>query len=129
MFREREDASSLFCHIGFEARKIDLLEGSHDKDERASKHCFSQSPCIRLSGFDRKGSEKALKLGASSSMYDVIVVGARCAGSPTAMLLARSGSRLVLLVAAALPRDTMSGAFLRQRGAACLKRWGILERV
>ncbi len=27
-------------------------------------------------------------------MYDAIVVGARCAGSPTAMLLARKGSYL-----------------------------------
>jgi len=27
----------------------------------------------------------------ASKPYDVIVVGARCAGSPTAMLLARSG--------------------------------------
>jgi flavin-dependent dehydrogenase len=129
MFREREDASSFFCHIGFEARKIDLLEGSHEKDERASGHCFSQPPCLRLSGFDSKGSEKALLEGGSSSMYDVIVVGARCAGSPTAMLLARKGYRVLLLDKATFPSDTMSGHFLHQRGAACLKRWGILERV
>lgn len=30
-------------------------------------------------------------------MYDVIVVGARCAGSPIAMLLARKGYRVLLL--------------------------------
>ena len=28
-------------------------------------------------------------------MYDAIVVGARCAGSPTAMLLARKGYRVL----------------------------------
>ena len=30
-------------------------------------------------------------------MYDAIIVGARCAGSPTAMLLARKGYRVLLL--------------------------------
>jgi flavin-dependent dehydrogenase len=30
-------------------------------------------------------------------MYDAIVVGARCAGSPTAMLLARKGYRVLLV--------------------------------
>lgn len=32
-----------------------------------------------------------------SAGYDAIVVGARCAGSPTAMLLARKGYRVLLL--------------------------------
>jgi flavin-dependent dehydrogenase len=95
----------------------------------ASRACFSQPSCIRLSGFDRKGLEKALQEGGNSSMYDVIVVGARCAGSPMAMLLARKGYRVLLLDKATFPSDTMSGHFLHQRGAACLKRWGILERV
>ena len=36
-------------------------------------------------------------------MYDAIVVGARCAGSPTAMLLARQGHRVLLLERAAFP--------------------------
>lgn len=31
------------------------------------------------------------------STYDAIVVGARCAGSPTAMLLARKGHRVLLV--------------------------------
>ena len=31
----------------------------------------------------------------TDSRYDAIVVGARCAGSPTAMLLARRGYRVV----------------------------------
>ncbi len=36
-------------------------------------------------------------------MYDAIVVGARCAGSPTAMLLARKGHKVLLVDRAALP--------------------------
>ncbi len=41
-------------------------------------------------------------------MYDAIVVGARCAGSPTAMLLARLGYRVLLLDKAGFPSDTLS---------------------
>ena len=35
--------------------------------------------------------------------YDAIVVGARCAGSPTAMLLARQGHRVLMVDRAAAP--------------------------
>ena len=62
-------------------------------------------------------------------MYDVIVVGARCAGSPTAMLLARKGYRVLLIDKATFPSDTMSGHLIQTRGGACLKRWGLLDRV
>ena len=62
-------------------------------------------------------------------MYDVIVVGARCAGSPTAMLLARKGYRVLLVDKATFPSDTMSGHFIHSRGVACLKRWGLLEQL
>jgi 2-polyprenyl-6-methoxyphenol hydroxylase-like FAD-dependent oxidoreductase len=63
------------------------------------------------------------------SMYDVIVVGARCAGAPTAMLLARKGYHVLLVDKATFPSDTMSSHFLQTRGVVCLKRWGILERL
>ena len=62
-------------------------------------------------------------------MYDVIVVGARCAGSPTAMLLARKGYRVLLVDRATFPSDTLSTQFIRPYGVAQLKRWGLLERV
>jgi 2-polyprenyl-6-methoxyphenol hydroxylase-like FAD-dependent oxidoreductase len=62
-------------------------------------------------------------------MFDAIVVGARCAGSPTAMLLARRGYRVLLLDRAAFPSDTVSTHFIWPPGVACLKRWGLLERV
>ena len=41
-------------------------------------------------------------------MYDAIVVGARCAGSPTAMLLARKGYKVLLVDRTTFPSDTMS---------------------
>jgi flavin-dependent dehydrogenase len=62
-------------------------------------------------------------------MYDAIVVGARCAGSPTAMLLARRGYRVLLLDKAGFPSDTLSTHFIHLPGVARLKQWGLLERV
>jgi len=59
-------------------------------------------------------------------MYDVIVVGARCAGSPLAMLLARGGHKVALVDRTSFPSDTMSTHFLWQRGAARLNAWGLL---
>jgi flavin-dependent dehydrogenase len=62
-------------------------------------------------------------------MYDAIVVGARCAGSPTAMLLARMGYKVLLLDKAAFPSDTLSTHFIHQPGIVRLKRWGLLDKV
>src|SRR5260221_12613761 len=62
-------------------------------------------------------------------MYDVIVVGARCAGSPAAMLLARKGYRVLLVDKATFPSDTISTHFIRTPGVARLKRWGVLDNI
>jgi flavin-dependent dehydrogenase len=62
-------------------------------------------------------------------VYDVIVVGARCAGSATALLLARAGHRVLLAERASFPRDTLSTLYIQQRGVACLSRWGLLDQV
>ena len=60
--------------------------------------------------------------------YDVIVVGARCAGSPTAMLLARKGYRVLAVDRATFPSDTVSTHLLHPVGVAALARWGLLDR-
>jgi len=62
-------------------------------------------------------------------MYDAIVVGARCAGSPTAMLLARRGYDVLLVDRAAFPSDTLSSHYVHQPGIASLARWRLLDRV
>ena len=41
-------------------------------------------------------------------MYDAIVIGARCAGSPSAMLLARRGFKVQHVDKATFPSDTIS---------------------
>ena len=58
-------------------------------------------------------------------MYDAIIVGARCAGSPTAMLLARKGYEVLLVDRADFPSDTLSTHYIHQTGVACLERWGL----
>lgn len=63
-------------------------------------------------------------------MYDVIVVGARCAGSPTALLLARKGYKVLLVDRSTFPSDmAFSNHFVHQSGSAALKRWGLLDRL
>ncbi len=62
-------------------------------------------------------------------MYDAIVVGARCAGSPTAMLLARKGYRVLLVDRATFPSDTISTHGITHRGLLRVKNWGLYARL
>jgi flavin-dependent dehydrogenase len=61
--------------------------------------------------------------------YDVIVVGARVAGSPTAMLLARRGYRVLLVDRDTFPSDTISSHLIHSPGMAALQRWGLADDV
>jgi flavin-dependent dehydrogenase len=62
-------------------------------------------------------------------MFDAIVIGGRCAGASTAMLLARRGRRVLLVERATFPSDVLSGHTIQPAGVAYLKRWGLLDRV
>jgi flavin-dependent dehydrogenase len=63
-------------------------------------------------------------------MYDAIVVGARCAGSPTALLLARKGYKVLMVDRTTFPSDmAFSNHFMHQAGSAVLKRMGLLDRL
>jgi flavin-dependent dehydrogenase len=62
-------------------------------------------------------------------MHDVIVVGARCAGAPLAMLLARQGIRVLLVDRATFPSDIPHGHFIHRHGPRRLREWGVLEKV
>jgi 2-polyprenyl-6-methoxyphenol hydroxylase-like FAD-dependent oxidoreductase len=61
--------------------------------------------------------------------FDVIVVGARCAGAPLATLLSRRGLRVALVERATFPRDTLSTHIFQAPGINLLARLGLLERV
>src|SRR5919106_5785092 len=67
--------------------------------------------------------------GSVMTEYDAIVVGARVAGSPTAMLLARKGYRVLVVDRAAFPSDTISTHLIHSPGMAALRRWGLADEV
>jgi flavin-dependent dehydrogenase len=62
-------------------------------------------------------------------MYDAIVIGARCGGAATAMLLARKGHRVLLVDRATFPSDIPHGHFIHRSGPTRLAKWGLLDRV
>lgn len=62
-------------------------------------------------------------------MYDVIVIGARCAGASTALQLARKGHRVLMVDRATFPSDIPHGHFIHQEGPSRLKRWGLLQHI
>jgi 2-polyprenyl-6-methoxyphenol hydroxylase-like FAD-dependent oxidoreductase len=62
-------------------------------------------------------------------MYDLIVVGARVAGSSTALLAARAGLRVLVVDRATFPSDTLSTHQVQLPGVARLRRWGLLDAV
>ncbi len=61
--------------------------------------------------------------------YDVIVAGARCAGASTAMLLARSGLRVLVVDPTRRGSDTLSTHALMRGAVLQLHRWGLLDAV
>ncbi len=62
-------------------------------------------------------------------MYDVLIVGTRCAGSPLAMLLARNGHRVLAVDRATFPSDIMSTHYIQPDGVQRLQQWGLYDRV
>jgi len=62
-------------------------------------------------------------------VYDAIVIGARCAGAVTAMLLARRGHRVLLLDRGDFPSDVPQGHFIHRHGPKRLADWGLLEKI
>ncbi len=61
--------------------------------------------------------------------YDVVVVGARCAGAATALLLARHGLSVLAFDRARYGSDTLSTHALMRGGVLQLSRWGVLGPV
>ncbi len=61
--------------------------------------------------------------------YDAVVVGARCAGAATAMLLARAGRRVLVLDRVHPGRDTLSTHALMRAAVVQLQRWEVLDGI
>jgi len=60
---------------------------------------------------------------------DAVVVGGRCAGSATAMLLAQRGYDVLLVDRATFPSDTLSTHAIARSGVVQLHTWGLLDRL
>jgi flavin-dependent dehydrogenase len=65
----------------------------------------------------------------SRDAYDAVVVGARCAGAATALLLARGGLRVLAVDRSPAGSDTLSTHALMRGAVLQLHRWGLLDRV
>lgn len=61
--------------------------------------------------------------------YDVIVVGARCAGAVTALSLARRGHRVLLLDRARFPSDTLSTHNFDREATRRFRELGVLDAI
>jgi 2-polyprenyl-6-methoxyphenol hydroxylase-like FAD-dependent oxidoreductase len=65
----------------------------------------------------------------SRAHYDVLVVGARCAGAAAAMLMARCGLKVLVIDRGRYGADTISTHALMRGGVMQLHRWGLLPRI
>jgi putative flavoprotein involved in K+ transport len=61
--------------------------------------------------------------------YDAVIIGARCAGAATALLLARQGLSVLVVDRGQYGTDTLSTLAIMRGGVLQLQRWGVLERL
>jgi 2-polyprenyl-6-methoxyphenol hydroxylase-like FAD-dependent oxidoreductase len=69
------------------------------------------------------------KLYGIEPSYDAIIVGARCAGAATGLLLARSGAKVLVIDRQGYGSDTMSTHALMRGAVVQLKRWGLITEI
>jgi 2-polyprenyl-6-methoxyphenol hydroxylase-like FAD-dependent oxidoreductase len=61
--------------------------------------------------------------------YDAVIIGARCAGAATALLLARSGAKVLVVDRQAYGSDTLSTHALMRGAVLQLSRWGLVPEI
>jgi flavin-dependent dehydrogenase len=66
---------------------------------------------------------------AAGEHYDVIIVGARCAGASLATVLARTGMKVAVVEQARFPRMTLSSHLIEADALKFLQQLGVLEAV
>jgi 2-polyprenyl-6-methoxyphenol hydroxylase-like FAD-dependent oxidoreductase len=65
----------------------------------------------------------------TSERFDVVVVGARCAGSPLAIFLKRAGLSVCVVDQAMFPSDTLSTHMFQLSGIEVLDKLGVMDSV
>jgi menaquinone-9 beta-reductase len=68
-----------------------------------------------------------MTISRNPETFDFLVIGARCAGAATAMLLARAGARVLIVDRAPEIGDTLSTHAMMRPGVAMLARHGLLD--
>jgi flavin-dependent dehydrogenase len=68
-------------------------------------------------------------MDGNGERFDVVVVGARCAGSPLATMLARRGLSVCLIDRSSFPSDSLSTHLVQPCGVQVLERLGLLEQM
>lgn len=61
--------------------------------------------------------------------FDVVIVGARCAGSPLATFLQRAGLKVCVIDQAEFPSDTLSTHMFQLSGIEILRKLGVLDSI
>ncbi len=61
--------------------------------------------------------------------YDALIIGARCAGAATGMLMARNGARVLIVDREAQIGDTLSTHALMRPAVTLLDQWGLLDQI
>ncbi|HWO98326.1 MAG TPA: NAD(P)/FAD-dependent oxidoreductase [Bacillus sp. (in: firmicutes)] len=64
-----------------------------------------------------------------NGIYDVIITGARCAGSTLAIYLSRAGFRVLLVDRTVFPSDTLSTHTFFNNTAAVLRELGVMDKL
>src|SRR4051794_13689751 len=88
-----------------------------------------EQPAALASCSSNRSRRALMSIRPKKVSYDVVVVGARCAGAATAMLLARSGLQVLLIDRTRLPADTLSTHALMLGAVVQLRRWDLLDQV
>jgi 2-polyprenyl-6-methoxyphenol hydroxylase-like FAD-dependent oxidoreductase len=65
----------------------------------------------------------------SRPRYDVVIIGARCAGAALALLLARSGVKVLVVDRQTYGSDTLSTHALMRGAVLQLSRWGLVPEI
>jgi 2-polyprenyl-6-methoxyphenol hydroxylase-like FAD-dependent oxidoreductase len=61
--------------------------------------------------------------------YDAVIIGARCAGAATALLLARSAAKVLVVDRQSYGSDTLSTHALMRGAVLQLQRWGLVPEI
>ncbi len=70
-----------------------------------------------------------MKPQSAHNTYDAVIVGARCAGAATGMLLASAGLRVLVFDKSPYGSDTLSTHALMRPAVLLLQRWGLVDKI